>query len=103
MNLPIRDDLNPDILKEIDSLGWSYNELKTPGDSRTFKKDLTTVWECIHKAEGKERQPMWARADLVGGEWVDHYGKKLYVKGRYTNHIYYFELLDAIKNENGVK
>jgi hypothetical protein len=98
IKLPIRDDLNPVILQEISESGWSYEELKHPGDSRSFEKDLTTVWQCIHRDK-----IMWARADLVGGEWIDFNGKKLYVKGRYTNHMYYFELLDAIKNENGVK
>lgn len=102
MNLPIRDDLNPVILREISKAGWACKEGKRVGDSNSFEKDLTTVWECIHKAEGKERQPMWARADIVGGRWINHCGKQLHVCGRYTNHTYYFELLDAIKGENGV-
>ena len=98
MNLPIRDDLNPVIVKEISSLGWSYEDGKRVGDSRTFEKDLTTVWECIHRDK-----IMWARADTIGGRWINHCGKPLHVCGRYTNHFYYGSLLNAIKGINGQK
>lgn len=82
MNLLLREDLNPDNLKEISDLGWSYTELKNPGDGRSFSKGNIQIWRCIHKD-----YPSWARAEIVSQH--------------YTNHHYYVSLMDAIKDVNG--
>lgn len=82
---PLRDDLNPTVLQTATDLGWAYNTPKDIGKGRTFNKNNAHIWECIHGNKG----PMWARADLINN--------------RHMNHLYYYELLDALKGINGVK
>lgn len=82
LQIPIRDDLNPTVLKVATNLGWTYNNPKDIGRCRTFTKSYAHIWSCIHGNKG----PMWARANLIDG--------------RHKNHRYYYKLLDALKGVN---
>jgi len=87
VQLPLRDDLNPTILQTAKDLGWVYTESEKVeiGVSRTFKKSDISIWSCVYDNNG----PVWARA--------------ISVNGRYINHIYYYELLDALHGRNAIK
>lgn len=91
LQIPLRDDLNPTILQTATNQGWSYDEPIKMGNGRKFGrlKYDTHGWECIWSCIHGNKGPMWVRADLINE--------------RYTNHMYYYELLDALKGINGVK
>ena len=87
----IRDDLNPEIRKEIEALGWECtNDDANIGDDRHFEKTTDgkkeVIWQCIHWCYGIGERVCWARA---------------YINGRCSDHKYYAgELMDAINNVN---
>jgi hypothetical protein len=80
--LPIRDDLNSEIVSDLSRIGWTYQKQSRVdiqiGKPRTFTKDNWTVWNCIH-----DNKVMWAKAKTVDN--------------RYTEHSYHESLIQAIK------
>ena len=76
--ISIRDDLNPELRNKIIELGWvCVNDFAPIGHSRTFKKGVEVVWECIHKDEVS-----WARASVI--------------EQKHIGHRYYPDLMSAI-------
>jgi len=88
----IRDDLNPELRKQITSLGWvCENDDDDIGQGRTFtkpsKKGSYQVWHCFHNFD----TICYGRA-----EWIK--GKDGIERVQY--HRYYYELMDAVQDIN---
>lgn len=62
----MRTDLLPEIEKLALKNGWTINEGKTAGDSRTFTKGNEHVWFSVYNG------PHWRRATIVNGRYTNH-------------------------------